>query len=157
MPRAADVLEAAGPSEAAAALTGASPDHGGRLVGALPVDAAGAIVARMPADDAAATLRHVDRPTLVPVLASVPSHRAATLRRLLEQRPGTAGGLMSPDVLTAGLHEPLEAVRARAATLERAPEGCSPLGCWTTTVAQSACSDHARCSAARAVPRRSDP
>lgn len=56
----------------------------------------------------------VDHPLVSSLRVAVPGHE--TVR--IEWRE-----VESPDVLTAGPNEPLEAVRARAATLERAPEG----------------------------------
>lgn len=122
--RAAEALHVAGPGVAARAVSDTAPHHGARLVSALPATEAGEIVARMPADDAAAALRHLGRPELGRVLEAIPTRRAATLRRLLSHPPDTAGGLMSPEVVTARAGEPVQEIRARVAQSARtAPEG----------------------------------
>jgi len=98
--RGAELLGAVDPELAARAVSGARADVGGRVVAQLGSEA-GPILDRMAIDDAAAALRQVPAEELDQVLGGVATHRAADLRRLVAYPPTTAGGLMSPNPLTA--------------------------------------------------------
>lgn len=112
---AAAVLGSVPSSTAARALSAAHPRVGARLLDAAGATQASAWVAHLPTDDAASLLRRLPDHAVDRVLGEVASERAATLRRLLAHRAGTAGGLMNTSVLTAPEGEPVEAIRARVA------------------------------------------
>jgi hypothetical protein len=111
--RGLELLGTVEPARAAGALGAARPRLGGRMLQELPPGVAAPILAEMPADDAVAALRHVGADELEELLSTVHTERAGTLRRLLEHPPGTAGGLMTPDYLTARAGDPIEAIRER--------------------------------------------
>jgi len=110
----ADVLRSVGSELAADAVSGTHPEVGGRVVGELGTEAA-PIVERMAPDDAAAALRHLETEDRHEVLEHVATDRAEELRRLLSYPPATAGGLMSPDPLTAPLGSGVDQLRERVA------------------------------------------
>lgn len=113
--RAAEILRAVAPDAAAGALSVSHPRLGVRLLHAFPKSVAAAVIERMHTDDATTLLRALPPADLDRLLAEVPTERAATLRRLLSHRVDTAGGLMNPTVRTAGVGEPIEVIRDRAA------------------------------------------
>ena len=77
---------------------------------------AAAILAEMAPDDAADLLTELDQDRRLPVLALLPAEQQAKVRSLLSYNPTTAGGMMSPDVVSvshsASAATALEAVRA---------------------------------------------
>jgi CBS domain-containing protein/sporulation protein YlmC with PRC-barrel domain len=114
-----DVLRSVPPELAAESVAATHPQLGGRVLQRIDTDSANTLIEHMPIDDAASALRHVDRERLDDLLMSVGSARAADLRRLLQERPGTAGGLMTLDVRTAPEDESIETTRRQLA--ERPP------------------------------------
>ena len=110
----ADVLRSVGSELAADAVSGTHPEVGGRVVGELGPEAA-PIVERMAPDDAAAALRHLEAEDRHQVLERVATDRAGKLRQLLSYPPATAGGLMSPDPLTAPVGSSVDQLRQRLA------------------------------------------
>lgn len=113
--QAAQILGVVTPTAAAGALRAAHPSVGARLLPVVPADTAAAVVGQMTTDDATAVLRRLDADSVEVVLGAVATDRAATLRRLLRHRAGTAGGLMNSEVHTAGEGESVEMIRARVA------------------------------------------
>jgi CBS domain-containing protein len=111
-----EILHASHPAAAADALAAAHSSLGTRLLHALPRHSAAAFVGHMAADDAVTLLRDLPVADLDAVLAGVETDRAATLRKLIQHEPGTAGGLMNTEVATADAGEPSEAIRARLLT-----------------------------------------
>jgi CBS domain-containing protein len=110
-----ELLGAVPPDLAAESVAASHPRLGGRVLTGLDTERAAAVIERMPSDDAAAALRHVDPERLDELLGAVGSARARGLRRLLAQPAGTAGGLMTLDVVTSSHGEPVESLRARVA------------------------------------------
>jgi CBS domain-containing protein len=115
-----EILHASHPETAADALAAAHSNLGARLLHALPHRSAATFVGHMAADDAVALLRDLPVADLDAVLAGVETGRAATLRRLVQHEPDTAGGLMNTEVTTAEAGESSEAIRARL--LARQPD-----------------------------------
>ena len=113
--RGAALLEGLPPRVAADALSHSRPHMGARLVRAIAPHRAASILAEMAGDDATAALRHLSASDLDALLGHLDSARARQLRRLLAHPVRTAGGLMNPDVITAGAGETLDAIRARIA------------------------------------------
>jgi CBS domain-containing protein len=111
----ADVLRSVGSELAADAVSGTHPEVGGRVVGELGREAA-PIVERMAPDDAAAALRHLEAEDRHEVLERVATDRAGELRQLLSYPPATAGGLMSPEPLTAPVGSTADQLRQRLAS-----------------------------------------
>ena len=113
--RAAEVLRAVSPSDAAGALGASRRDVAAPLLRELGESDATAILARMPLDDIAGILRPLDEPARERALAALDAERARAIRPLLDQAEGTAGAIMTPKVRTARPDEPLDAIRARVA------------------------------------------
>jgi CBS domain-containing protein len=111
----ADVLRSVDSELAADAVSGTHPEVGGRVVGELGREAA-RIVERMAPDDAAAALRHLEAEDRHEVLERVATDRAGELRQLLSYPPATAGGLMSPEPLTAPVGSTADQLRQRLAS-----------------------------------------
>ncbi len=108
-----EILHAAHPATAAEALAAAHSSLGARLLHALPHHAAANLVGHMAADDAVSLLRDLPVDDLDAVLAGLDTGRATTLRRLVQHKPDTAGGLMNTEVPTAVEGESSEVIRAR--------------------------------------------
>jgi CBS domain-containing protein len=113
--RAAEVLRAVPPGHAAGALGASRPAVAADLLRALDRDEAAELLGRMPIDDVAPVLRRLDEPERDRALEALEPDRARVVRPLLEQKPGTAGAVMTPKVRTAAPGEPLDEVRARLA------------------------------------------
>ena len=75
-----------------------------------------AILAEMAPDDAADLLTELDQERRLPVLGMLPAEQQRKVRSLLSYNPTTAGGMMSPDIVSvsqnATARAALEAVRA---------------------------------------------
>ena len=108
-----EILHAAHPATAAGALAAAHSNLGSRLLHALPHGSAANLVGHMAADDAVSLLRDLPAADLDAVLAAIDTGRAATLRRLVQHEPDTAGGLMNTEVATASVGETCEMIRTR--------------------------------------------
>ena len=110
-----EIVRAVPPEVAARSVASSHPRLGGRILRGLEPPRAAKLLERMPADDAAAALRHVEPDLLDALLAEVETGHARRLRRLLAHPADTAGGLMSPEALTATAGESPESIRARMA------------------------------------------
>jgi len=84
---AADALEEMDPEELGALLRESEPDR------------AAALLAEMEPDEAADALRDLEADEVVELLAAMPAERAASLRALVLYREGTAGGLMTTNLI----------------------------------------------------------
>ena len=115
LPRGAEVLQTVPSTAAAGALSAGRPELAGRLLQEVEPERASEILARMPVDDAAAALRTLTQADASDLLGSVPKERAAPIRALLAHPANTAGGVMTPDVRTASVGEPVQGIRARLA------------------------------------------
>lgn len=90
------VAEAMDDEELAELLEELPEDQGAELLESLDVDRAADVLEEMEADDAADLLAEVAPAEREEMLAAMDPEEAAPLRRLLEYRPDTAGGLMNP-------------------------------------------------------------
>jgi CBS domain-containing protein len=88
-----------------------------------PNQEAAEILGEMAADDAADLLAEVDQDRRKPILDLLPAEQQRKVRALLAYNPETAGGLMSPDLITvpvgATVADALEAVRASSQDMPR--------------------------------------
>ncbi|HEX8968025.1 MAG TPA: CBS domain-containing protein [Chloroflexota bacterium] len=93
------------------------PEHQVEFLESRSDTEAAQLLAHMAPDDAADLLNELDQARRAPVLELMPAAEGQKLRGLLQHNPSTAGGLMSPDVITAERGTSLEAVleRVRAA------------------------------------------
>jgi Mg/Co/Ni transporter MgtE len=121
--RAAQVLHSVEPAAAARVLRVTPPSVAGRLVAALHPHRVGAVVESLPVNDAVAALRDLDDEERRRVLGQLSPARSNELQRLLRFQPHTAGGLMTPDVFTAGPGEDIVAIRRRVTEHPPALEG----------------------------------
>jgi magnesium transporter len=112
----ADVLEAVPSSAAAGALSAGRPDLAAQLLQQVERERAREILERMPADDAAAAMRAMEKGEASRLLESLAEERATPIRALLAHAENTAGGVMTPDVRTAGLSDPVDTIRDRLAS-----------------------------------------
>ena len=106
-------IAAVGADRAAAGMSIVRPRLGGRLVGALPREMASRTLATMPVDDAVAALRHVEPGARAALLATLAPAQRAELERLLKHPADTAGGLMTTDMRTARIGEPIDDIVTR--------------------------------------------
>jgi CBS domain-containing protein/sporulation protein YlmC with PRC-barrel domain len=77
---------------------------------------AAAVLARMAPDDAADLLLELEQERRLPILNLLPPAKQRKIRALLGHNPETAGGMMNPDFVSAGVHatvgDALTSVRA---------------------------------------------
>jgi CBS domain-containing protein len=80
---------------------------------------AAAVVGRMAADDAADLIVEIDQERRGHILALLPAEQRRQIEALLGYNPSTAGGLMSPDFISAGDQDTAERTieKVRASTL----------------------------------------
>jgi Mg/Co/Ni transporter MgtE len=80
-----------------------------------PDEEAAAILGEMAPDDAADLITELDQERRAPILDLLPAEQQRKVRGLLAHNPDTAGGLMSPDLVTVSVEatvaDALEAVR----------------------------------------------
>ncbi|MGZ6899395.1 MAG: magnesium transporter MgtE N-terminal domain-containing protein, partial [Acidimicrobiia bacterium] len=96
---AADALEEMDPEELGALLRESEPDR------------AAALLAEMEPDEAADALRDLEPDEAAELLAVMPPERAASLRALVLYREGTAGGLMTTNLILVHPHQTVGEVR----------------------------------------------
>ena len=87
---------------------------------------AAALIARMAPDDAADLITDIDQERRLPILERLPYAKQRKIRTLLGYNPATAGGLMSPDLVT------VEATISVAEALARVREADVPPEAATT-------------------------
>ncbi len=116
---AAQLLTALRPEAAAGVLARMAPAQAAALLGRLDSARASALVAALGLDRAAFLVRRLGAETRAALLEALPAERARPLGLLLRFPPGSAGGLMDPQVLA--LPEDLRAEQALA-RLRETPE-----------------------------------
>ncbi|MBV9197257.1 MAG: magnesium transporter [Solirubrobacterales bacterium] len=65
---------------------------------------AAAVLARMASDDAADLLLEIEQERRLPILNLLPAAKQRKIKTLLGHNPETAGGMMNPDFVSAGVH-----------------------------------------------------
>ncbi|HZQ77706.1 MAG TPA: CBS domain-containing protein [Acidimicrobiia bacterium] len=107
------LLGALGPETAADALEEMDAAELGVLLRETPAADAAPLVAEMEPDEAAEALRSLNEEDRSGILAAMPAGDAERLRELLAHPEGTAGGLMTTVLVTAGADETVAGVRER--------------------------------------------
>jgi len=107
------LLGALGPETAADALEEMDAAELGVLLRETPAADAAPLVAEMEPDEAAEALRSLTEEDRSGILAAMPAGDAERLRGLLAHPEGTAGGLMTTVLVTAGTDETVAGVRDR--------------------------------------------
>lgn len=97
------VLSALPPPTVATLLPHVGPGHAARAIADLPDEVSAAVTTLMPADGVAALLRRLDPADAERLLGALPADQAHSVGALLAHRPGTAGGVMDPEVVTVPL------------------------------------------------------
>ena len=97
------VVSALAPQAVATLLPYVAPGHAARLVADLPDEVSAAVTTLMPVDGVAALLRRLDPAEAGRLLGALPAGQAQSVGALLAHRPGTAGGVMDPEVVTVPL------------------------------------------------------
>lgn len=109
---AASLLEALTPATAAMLVPRLAQERAARLLEGLSLDTAAAVVDRMDVDDAVSLVRRMDRESAHALLGKLDAGRAHAIDALFSHPPGTAGGVMDPDVLTIPLASTVAEARA---------------------------------------------
>jgi CBS domain-containing protein/sporulation protein YlmC with PRC-barrel domain len=86
---------------------------------------AAAVLARMASDDAADLLLELEQERRLPILNLLPPAKQRKIKALLGHNPETAGGMMNPDFVSAGVEDRVEEAVARVRASELAPQPAS--------------------------------